>query len=125
AGPHGFLIVKAESSGTPIDEAALRVVEVVANLAAVGFDNLRLHEVERRRSRVTGMVSRLGRTLINVHEPSEVLRLATDALRSVLDASAVVCEVVRDGGDGRTAASGPLASPRVVKALPDEAPGSL
>lgn len=93
--PHGFLLVKAAAHGQAIDAGTLPVVEILANLAGVGFDNLRLQEVERRRARWSAMVERLGRRLMDEHAPEDVLALAAAALASEMPAATVQVEVLR------------------------------
>lgn len=115
---HGFLLVKAGAHAQEIDADSLRVVEILANLSAVAFDNLRLQEAERRRTALIGMVSRLGRALIDVHDLETVLLLASEALRSVLEGALVSTEPV-DEAPGAWVVGGLLAGPKILKAAPD------
>jgi PAS domain S-box-containing protein len=123
--PHGFLLVKAETQRRGLDASQLHVVEILANLAAVAFDNLRMAEAEKRRARWSLMVSRLGRGLMGVHAPEVVLQLAVEALRGVLEGATIAYRSVRVGGGGtRTVHGGPFERPLVLKE-PEEPAGGL
>jgi diguanylate cyclase (GGDEF)-like protein len=81
------------------EQGDLRILEVLANHAAVAFENARLYQVERESAEISGALLALSQALTTVGDADTVLDRALEAIPSLIAASAMAAWI-RDPDSG-------------------------
>jgi len=94
----GNLYLTEKAGGDPFSAEDEESAQLLAAQAAVAIENARLYETSRRWSRQLESLNEVSEALIEESDLSQLLRLACDRLRDLLDARTVLVELPAAGG---------------------------